>query len=463
MKIKLFSIFLIFLCSCNLFSQIYLNTPNDAVNLGLENAEEYKLEKLSVLTGIKLAKYSIADFLPSFSLGLTESDGRKYDSSDSRTKSLQFGITQTVFNGGKSKLSYDMSKLSASFQYSLYEQDVKSFSVNIIKNYFDYVTQREKLKVKSNLLSNAQEQLNITKAEYEHGLILESDYLEYEISVMQIKNEVKQLERDINTLLRSFKVLLGLPLEANLVINSDNKIEDEKDFFLEPYTNFLLAIALNSNLELNQQKISLDYSKKQLAYNKRFYLPTVTLEGNVSFSGEQYPLTEPNYSIKLGINFSELPFFPINFSESYGFNNNGFNNISNVANASLKPDFTYPISNVNSDLSIKKSMLDYKMKIQSLKEDVISKISLHDDYLDSIKIIRETLNLHEKRLVVCKAEVNKGERKRLDYLEDLEEYAEELIKLTIAQNNLISSWYELELLTNIPLGELKNVCSSSKI
>ena len=224
-----------------------------------------------------------------------------------------------------------------------------------------------------------------------------------------------------------------------------------------------MAIALNSNLELNQQKISLDYSKKQLAYNKRFYLPTVTLEGNVSFSGEQYPLTEPNYSIKLGINFSELPFFPINFSESYGFNNNGFNNISNVANASLKPDFTYPISNVNSDLSIKKSMLDYKMKIQSLKEDVISKISLHDDYLDSIKIIRETLNLHEKRLVVCKAEVNKGERKRLDYLEDLEEYAEELIKLTIAQNNLISSWYELELLTNIPLGELKNVCSSSKI
>lgn len=144
MKIKLFSIFLIFLCSCNLFSQIYLNTPNDAVNLGLENAEEYKLEKLSVLTGIKLAKYSIADFLPSFSLGLTESDGRKYDASDSRTKSLQFGITQTVFNGGKSKLSYDMSKLSASFQYSLYEQDVKSFSVNIIKNYFDYVTQREK-------------------------------------------------------------------------------------------------------------------------------------------------------------------------------------------------------------------------------------------------------------------------------------------------------------------------------
>ena len=111
---------------------------------------------------------------------------------------------------------------------------------------------------------------------------------------------------------------------------------------------------------------------------------------------------------------------------------------------------------------MKKSLLDYKTKEQSLKENVLSKIASHDDCLDNIKIIKETLTLQEKRLAVCKAEVEKGEKKRLDYLEDLEEYAEQIIELTKAQNDLLSSWYELELLTNIPLGELKNVCLSSK-
>lgn len=462
MKQKLAIIFIVLISHDNLFSQIYLNTPDDAVKVGLENAEEYKIQELQAFTGIKLAKFSIAEFLPGFTFNITESDGRKYDSADSRTKSFQFGMSQTLYNGGKTKLSYDMSKLAASFQYSAYEQSVRLFSVNIITSYFSYISQTEKLKAKKDLLLNAQEQLGISKAEYEHGILLESDYLEYEIYVMQIKNEVKQLEREIETNLRSFKILLGLPLEADLVINLDSKAEYEEDFFLKPFTDLILAIALNSNAELQQQKISLEYSKKQLEYSKRFYLPTVSLEGNVSFSGEKYPLTEPNYSLKLGVSFSELPFGSVSFSEGYGFDNKGFSNISNVANGSLKPDLTYMLSNRNSDLSVKKSFLDYRLKAQNLKEDVVSKIAVYDDCLDSIKIIRETLSLQEKRLAVCKEEVDKGEKKRIDYLEDLEEYAEERIKLTSAQNNLIASLYELELMANTPLGELKNVCLSSK-
>lgn len=444
------------------FSQIALNKASDAVDIGLQNAEEYKIEKLQALTGIKLSKFSLGEFLPSFTFSITESDGKKYNASDTRTKSMQFGIVQTIFNGGKTKLSYDMSKLSSSFQYSQYEQDLRIFSVKIIQFYFDYVTQLKNIEAKKDLISNAEEQLNISKAEFERGLLLASDYMEYEISVLKMKNQLKQMERGLKTSLRSFKVLLGLPLETELMINNLEELNEEEDFFLEPYTDFIVTIVQNSNIELQQQRLSMEYNKKQLTLSKRFYIPSISLEGNVSYSGENYPLTEPNYSVKLGVSFSDLPFVPFNFSEGYGFDNKGFNNISNSVNGSIKPDFTYNLSSRNSDLTLQKKLLDYKTKEQSVKETVLSKIAAHDDYLDNIKIIKETLSLQEKRLAVCKAEVDKGEKKRLDYLNDLEEHAEQIIELSATQNNLISSWYELELLTNIPLGELRNVCLSSK-
>jgi outer membrane protein TolC len=462
MKKRLLS-FAVLILSCNYIcvSQIILYKASDAVNIGLQNTEEYKIERLQALAGIKISKVAIGGFLPSFSFGITESDGKKINANDSRTKSIQFGITQTIFNGGKTKLSYDMSKLSATFQYYAYEQNIRAFSVTVIHYFFNYITQLKQIEVKKNLLNNAQEQLNIIKAEYERGMILASDYLEYEISVMKKKNELKQMERNLRSSFRAFKVLIGLPLEAELIIVNAEELNEEEDFFLEPFTDYIVSIVKNSNMELQQQRISLDYSKKQLELSRLYYVPSISLESNVSFSGEKYPLTEPNYSVKLGLSFLDLPNMPFSFSEGYGLDNKGFNSISNAVNGNLKPNFTFRLNSKNADLTLKKNLLDYKTKEQSLKEDVLTKIASHDDCLDNIKIIKETLILQEKRLTVCKAEVERGDKKRLDYLEDLEEYAEQLIELSKAQNNLLSSWYELELLTNIPLGELKNVCLSS--
>lgn len=446
----------------SIFSQVKIESPVDAVNVGIQFAEEYKIMQEQSLIGLQIAKYSITPFLPSLTFDFGNTDSITKFATDTRNKSFSFGIKQLIFNGGKTILSYQMGQISARQQFEQYENNVKQYSIEVINSYFTYLTTLAQLEAQKDLLNNAQEEYKIMQAEYKYGLILESDLLEYEIRIMGHSDNLKKTERQVQTQLRSLKYLLGLTPQIDCEISYTDNFNLDEDFYLEEYSDFLWNLTDLKNLELKQLKQSLELSKKQLKYQKALYIPTISFESNFAVSGIHYPLTEPSFTLKFNIAFDSNPFFPLNYSNGLGLDDNRITKISHNANTTLTAQPTYFANSKLQDLSMVESINNLKLKKQSLSEQLFQMIANHDDCLDSIKIINKSLELYEKKLAISKEEIAKGEKKRIDYLKDLEDYTEEKIKLTTTKNSLYNSWYQLELLTNIPLGALKDVCRNQK-
>ncbi|MBQ0003809.1 MAG: TolC family protein [Treponema sp.] len=444
------------------YSQIVIECPTDAVNIGVQHSSEYKIQAEQSLIGLQIAKNSITPFLPQFTIDFSNSDAIKKYTTDTRSKSFQVGLKQLIFNGGKTILNYQMQQISARQQYEKYENNLKEYSVSVINSYFNYLTTISQLEAQKDLLNNAQEEYKIMKAEFKYGLILESDLLEYEIRIMNHTDNLKKTERQLQSQLRAFKYLLGLTPDVICNISYTDNFDIADEFYLDPYSDFLWNLTDIKNLELKQYKQSLELSKKQLKYQKALYIPSIYFETNFAVSGVHYPLTEPSISLKFNIAFDSNPFLPLNYSNTLGLEDNRVNKIAHSANTTLTAQPTYFANQKLQDLSIVESINNLKLKKQSLSEQLFELIAAHDDCIDSIEIITKSLELYEKKLTVAKEEIAKGEKKRIDYLKDLEDYTSERINLESAKNSLYNSWYQLELLTNIPLGALKDVCKNQK-
>lgn len=433
-----------------------IHSVQEAVSVAERNSQAYRLQKESALLNMQNAAYSITPFLPQLEIAWSESDASNKASPDSRSKNIVLSATQTVFNGGKNMLAYNMAKYSAAYQYESYMQSLQSFKASVIQQYYSYMIKTAEVEIRKNLVANAEQQLAICKSEYEHGIRLENDYLEYIVDVMRLRDELKKVERDARMLLRACRITLGGNVESDITLERVAFPDEVDDMALEPHASLIWHIIKNNNFELKKERMNLYYSRKQLEYARRVYVPEVSLTGSISFSGVRYPLTEPSYSIKVNISFANNPFFPLQTTHGYGFSAHGLNSVSNTASASLVPLPAYFITKKLEHVSLAQQLLAANDSEISLQESVFSMIAAHDDYIDSIARIRDTLHILERRLEISKLEVEKGERTRIEYLEALEKYAEEKINLAQAQCNLVLSSHELELLADIPLGGLKH-------
>ena len=184
-------------------------------------------------------------------------------------------------------------------------------------------------------------------------------------------------------------------------------------------------------------------------------MPEIKFEGSVSFSGSDYPLGEPKYTARVLLNFSNLPFCPLSFSNSLGIKNSVLNSVNNSASAEAR-------LNLESLYDSKKRNLSYEMNVQrvqdelnTLYEDTFELIAGFDDCLDSILRLTESVELQNRRILVSEKQVEKGELKRIDFLEQLMELSEQKIQLEEAKISAMQQVSAIELMACLDFGGLK--------
>ena len=97
------------------------------------------------------------------------------------------------------------------------------------------------------------------------------------------------------------------------IIDTDTgeDISEQDDYiYLEPYSENLWRLLKLKSPELRKQETSFYYAKLQNRQNKLLFVPEISLQGGISFSGVDYPLNNPTYSAKLVFSFSNNPFPP---------------------------------------------------------------------------------------------------------------------------------------------------------
>lgn len=455
-KIKKLAGFVMFWgISALLHPQIVLRDAREAAEYAFANSKTHQLNLKYSKTAFESSRLSLQDFLPVFDFSVNEDDSVAFENTDSRTKSLSLGFSQTVFDGGKRRLLYKMNRSEKYFELKTAEQNLESFKSTVMKSYYNCILKKQLSEIKEELEKKARLQLQILEKEFELGLTLENDWLEYLISYREILDQKRRAERDFRTELRGLKVLLSINPEAEIVVEQRDFGEFELKEYLEPQVKKIWALVKENNPTVKKNSAALFFAEKQNSYERRNFMPEIKFEGSVSFSGSDYPLEEPKYTARVLLNFSNLPFCPLSFSNSLGIKNSVLNSVNNSASAEAR-------LNLESLYDSKKRNLSYEMNVQrvqdelnTLYEDTFELIAGFDDCLDSILRLTESVELQNRRILVSEMQVEKGELKRIDFLEQLMELSEQKIQLEEAKISAMQRVSAIELMACLDFGGLK--------
>ena len=446
---------LLFFCTAApMFSDTVFRSAEEAALYAVSHSKEYLLKKEYVEAAYKAACRAVQDFLPSLNISWSENDAVKIGGADSRSKSIQLSVRQLVTDGGRRIVLYNMNKTDAYYAVKACEQELQAFQSSVIDQYGACLQQNEIIKIKSDLEKNASMQLEIIKKEYDLGLALENDYLEYLISFKRIQNDKKKAERELRTRMRTLKTLIGMDTDEELRVGNISS-EQSGLPYLEGHIAELRRMTDERNPAVKKAEAALHYAERRLAYAKLFFIPEVSVEGVVSFSGTAYPLNKPSYSIKLSVSFSNMPFVPTTAGNGYGFNKSGLGGIDNSLSAGFVPDIGYFIKNNINKISVEREAEQLRLQKHALYERLFEKAAAYDDGKDSIARISESIALRERRIAVSAEQVEKGEMKRIDYLAELMEIAEEKVKLVAAQSSILAAARDIEIMICVPFGGLE--------
>ena len=436
------------------FSETVFRSPEEATEFAVSNSKEYRLKKLYVEASYKAARIALQEFLPSFNASWSENDAVKIGGTDSHSKSLQFSARQVVGDGGKRIVAYKMNKTDAYYAVKTYEQELQAFQSSVINQYCLCLRQQEIIKIKNDLEKNAATQLEIIKEEYRLGIALENDYLEYLISFRKIQNDKKRAERELRTQMRVLKSIIDMAADEELRL--ENALTGGADIpYLEPHIAELWHMTDERNPAIKKAEAALHYAEQRYKYTKLFFLPEVAVEGGVSFSGTAYPLNKPSYSLKLSLNFQNVPFVPTTIGNGYGFNKKQLVGLDNSLSAGIVPDTNYFIKHNIGKIALEREGEQLRLQKNAVHEQLFEKAAAYDDGKDSIERISESILLREKRLAVSAEQVEKGEMKRVDYLAELMELAEEKINRIAAETAVRAALRDIEIVLCVPFGGLQ--------
>jgi hypothetical protein len=437
--------------------EITINSAAEAVELAVQNSRTWIIRRQGILASLGTAKMGVQDFLPSFGFSLSESDSVSLLAGDSRNKSLRFSVSQQVFDGGRKRLAYEAGRLSALYGQQEFEGEYRSFQSGVMSLYYQYLLLREMEGIRRELRAQGGEQLAILKRETELGLSLETDYLEYAVSYMEIEQEYDQCLRDLGAMERQLKAALGLKEELSLRINAPGT-EEGVYVFYEPMLDYLWALLRESSGTLRKLRLELEYSRKERDYGRRWYIPSIGVQGSLSFSGNTYPLTEPNYSLQFTFDFSGLDFLSLNSSGAAGFERSVLRQLSNSQSADLRILPALPLSRKQGELNLLESALRLSEGERELKEALYELVISRDNTLRAAASMEERISLMEKRISFSRLQLEKGEKKRIDYLAELSSLAQARISRTGYIVQAAALERDLEIQTGFPFGGLADAC-----
>lgn len=441
-----------------LFGQIVINNSDSAVNIALQNSKSYIYEGLNSLAAMKQTQFGVKDFLPSLEFSFSNNQSVSYYSSDNKSKSLSLSLTQVLFDGGQRKLNYDLNNLSSLYTYNEYEQALRKFSSDVLNQYYSILKQKEVVQIKKELVNTVTEQLLIIEKEKDLGVTLETDYLEFMISYLDTLNDYDKNVRNLEKQTDSFKMTLGC--DRNVVLEFTETFSNDKEYVpITPYIDFLYQRALSSSLELKKQNLNILATQKQIDYKNRWYMPSVSLDGSVSFSGRQFPLTEPDYSVALSFSFDKNPLLPTTYKKNLGITDE-INSIGDSVRTTILPSTTFAIENKMNQISLLQTKLNYANSKDELYESMLDAVYNHDDYVHNVEMKNRSVELLERKIEVSNIELKTGDITRVEYLKSLIELSTARIELL--ENKVSTGILEnsIEIMVQIPFGELVNVCEN---
>lgn len=431
-KILIFTIFSFFINFS--FSQIKFSSVEEIIDFGLSNTPTLKTQKELILTKIKSSKQNIAAFLPQIDFNWNDTAIINMGQSDNKSKNIYFGITQPLFNNGKSKINYLYNLHKTENEYSEYLQNLENYKLTLHEKFYTYLYQSKNIQLKEQFYADMVNQLKIIEFKYDKGLCTKSDYLEYKILTQDLQNELLNAGFSLEILEDEIRHLIYLDSDYEFQINSEIDLINFKPETLENRKEELTSKIIINDPLLKKLKTELEFQNELLKLSNRFFLPSVSLSAGISFSGNDYPLNRPDYSIKLCFSFDSSPWIKSDYTEAGSFTPESSTSLQNRFLTTIKPELDYW-----SNLKIQ------KLNTMILEQEIIEKekelsqyttryFQEYENLINQIKSLQESLELKTSKLQLSTFEYESGLITASDLLKanlEVENTKQDLLKTSV--------------------------------
>lgn len=430
---KAFLFALCFFLAKGIFCQIELRNVSDAIKIALANDVEHSLQRQSAEESLRIAKKNIGPFLPVLDFTITDAARAQKDVDDSKNKSIEVGLTQKIFNGGKSLLEWQMQKEQSFYQFLDAQKNYEMFQIEIIKSYYNALL----LKLKSQLLKksadNAQVYLILAELEENEGMITKTDYLKTLLEYKKMEFEANAAQDECKNAETALKNLMNLDRGHALVLSESECFEAALTDFvaLENLTDKSMEYkqsAVQNSLNIKLSRAELNWAKKLRSIQKRIFIPSVSVRGSVAFSGRNYPLTSPTYSVSLVLSFEDNPWINASISRQHAFNKGKLNSLADTVSGKGMFNSIYFNQLKLSKIELSQKKVGYEKTKKQIEENVIDRIQKIEQVQKSFLLGLENVKIKEQKLLLSKLQLEQGKIKKSDYLEEMNECAKEKIQ-----------------------------------
>lgn len=415
-KSNILSSVLLICCLCAYSEACEFKGAGEACSFALIHEENLMLGKQIASMKIKNSRWNIGDYIPCIEMSYSDSSIVFHDSPDSRNKNLSFGLSYVLFDGGKRKLNYTMGNIQNMYAWLENEEEVQYLCIDILQIYNSCFVAKKTFEADERLYENGLEVQKTIQMQHELGMILETDLLEYEISMMELKNRLESDKAEYESLLRQLKLAVGLDLRAPIEIKDNVDICGISKEIL-PNIDGFYSRAVARNLSLRKMLLSMDYDTKQEKLKRAFYVPSISVQPSIAFQGESFPLHDPKGKIQVSFSFDHNPFIPFKVGSSVSIDGRKISGVTDSLDGQSTNVFDHFTDANLSKLGLLKMQAEYRLYQKKLYSQVHELCDDHDRYVNSLDSAIKTFELQKKLMEVSRHHFENGNMKYTDFLE----------------------------------------------
>lgn len=225
------------------------------------------------------------------------------DSDFSGNNNTSYGLNSSVTLYNAQRLNNLIKQAELDMQSGIYDSEAikESISLSILNAFLQVVFLDENVKNAQNQLDATTEQLNLSEARLQSGIISRSDYLQVKSQLANEKLSLANAQSNFAISKVSLMQLMELPVDENFEVLRPN-LEELTNENLTPIASDVYATAL----AIKPQIKSAEYQKESAALNEKIvaagFYPTISADAGLSTGYSSY--NTANYFGQLGDQFT---------------------------------------------------------------------------------------------------------------------------------------------------------------
>lgn len=423
--------------------------------LALENSFELHSQQLSMEVARLSYRLGIREYLPRISVTYSDSRQVKFDAPD--TDNIQMGLTvnQLLFNGGRNIIQRKLASIQLNLENAGLAIKAQNLRDQVWQLYHKLTISRKKLELQKELLNLSRDQLAISVKKFELGTVTEIELIEARIKVHGLQIDIASTENQDQVLRSQFNRLIRRGPEETLNLHQEIDTSYSGLLLKEENSVALYQIAIKKNLELRNVQFEMQQAKTRYDIASRSFLPKLSIEGRVSFSGENFPLQNPSLSAALNI---EFPVIPFTTRLSVSSSDRQYSS-SQTHQASLLQDMSFLVNRKSASIQLSTALdkeENFRDELLLSIKDIVRQLNQKHS---SLELKRKAIELQEQKLNILEAQYELGQVREIDLIKSNIEFYYQEIAIWEDILDLVLTERSLEKLIGLGLGELTLVAS----